>query len=156
MITLDIPGFGPVRLAHLVCDYTGTLTVDGRLVPGVRELLTRLADRLEIHVVTADTLGTVETELAGLPCRVHLLTPGKEAQQKEDYVVQLGAEGVIALGNGNNDGKMLKAARIGIAVCLREGCACAAFSSADLLVASITDALGLLFHTLGLKATLRY
>jgi len=30
---------------------------------------------------------------------------------------------VIAFGNGNNDRLMLKAARIGVAVCLNEGCA---------------------------------
>lgn len=156
MIAVDIPGFGPLRLTHLVTDYTGTLTIDGRLAPGVGELLTRLADQLEIHVVTADTLGTARAELAGLPCQVHLLAPGEEAEQKEAYVLSLGAEGVVALGNGNNDGKMLQAARIGIAICLREGCARSAAVAADILMTSIAAALGLLGNPQGLKATLRF
>jgi P-type E1-E2 ATPase len=156
MIAVDIPGFGELRLAHLVCDYTGTLTGEGRLVPGVRELLTRLADRMEIHVVTADTLGTAAAELAGLPCRVHFLTPGREAEQKEAYVDALGANSVVALGNGNNDAAMLKIARIGIAICLGEGCAVKAAAAADILLTSITAALGLLLRPQALKATLRH
>ena len=36
MLELDIPGFGLVRLEHLVSDFTGTLSVDGRLLPGVK------------------------------------------------------------------------------------------------------------------------
>ena len=35
MIALEIPGYGAVRLAHLVLDYNGTLAVDGRLASGV-------------------------------------------------------------------------------------------------------------------------
>ncbi|MFH1014917.1 MAG: hypothetical protein V1762_03250 [Nitrospirota bacterium] len=31
MFELDIPGFGSVRLEHLVADFTGTLPVDGKL-----------------------------------------------------------------------------------------------------------------------------
>jgi len=35
MLEIAVPGFGPVRLAHLVSDFTGTLSVDGELLPGV-------------------------------------------------------------------------------------------------------------------------
>jgi hypothetical protein len=38
MFELDIPGFGLVRLEHLVSYFTGTLSVDGRLLQGVRGL----------------------------------------------------------------------------------------------------------------------
>ncbi|MDA8340449.1 MAG: hypothetical protein M0Z70_14210 [Nitrospiraceae bacterium] len=31
MFELDIPGFGFIRLEHLVSDFTGTLSVDGNL-----------------------------------------------------------------------------------------------------------------------------
>ena len=48
---------------------------------------------------------------------------GNEAQQKMDYVTHLGAENVIALGQGANDAKMLKEAAIGIAVMSLEGLA---------------------------------
>lgn len=36
MIEIDIPGFGPVRLAHPVSDFTGTLSCDGILLAGWR------------------------------------------------------------------------------------------------------------------------
>ena len=54
---LAIPGFGRLRLEHLVLDYNGTLAVDGRPLPGVKARLKRLARSLRIHVVTADTFG---------------------------------------------------------------------------------------------------
>lgn len=43
MFELDIPGFGFVRLEHLVSDFTGTLSVGGRLLPWVREGLNKIA-----------------------------------------------------------------------------------------------------------------
>ena len=35
MIAVDIPGYGPLRLEHLVMDYNGTLAVDGEIAAGV-------------------------------------------------------------------------------------------------------------------------
>ena len=63
---------------------------------------------------------------------------------------------MVALGNGNNDRKMLKIARIGIAVSQAEGCAVDALSAADILVTSAQDGLGLLLNTKRCKATLRF
>lgn len=156
MLEVDIPGFGRVRLEHLVSDYTGTLSVDGRLLPGIGDLLNEVAASLKVHVVTADTFGRARSELEGVHCRLHILTGRGEDMQKEAYVRALGAEGVIALGNGNNDRQMLRTARIGIAVCLREGCSVAALTEADIAVTSPVDALELLLHTDRLKATLRF
>ncbi len=39
MFELDIPGFGLIKLEHLVSDFTGTLSVDGVLLPGVKKRL---------------------------------------------------------------------------------------------------------------------
>ena len=156
MLEVDIPGFGTVRLKHLASDFTGTLSMHGRLVPGVKELLNRVAAILDVHILTADTFGTARSELAGVACRLHILEGNNEDAQKEGYVQSLGAENVIALGNGNNDRKMLKAARIGIAVSLNEGCAMEAAFSANILMTSATDALELLLQDNSLKATLRF
>ncbi len=68
----------------------------------------------------------------------------------------IGAEGVVALGNGNNDRRMREAARIGIAVCLNEGCAIDVITSANILVISTTEALDLLLKPKRMKATLRF
>ena len=51
---------------------------------------------------------------------------------------------------------MLQAARIGIAVCLKEGCSVHAASAADIMATSASDALNLLFQEKSLKATLRF
>jgi len=116
MHEIDIPGFGAVNLEHLVSDFTGTLSVDGRLLPGVRGQLNEMAKFLKIHILTADTFGKATAELEGIDCEIHILKGKDHDTQKEEYVKKLGAQKVIAFGNGNNDRKMLKTARIGIAV----------------------------------------
>jgi len=156
MLEVDIPGFGHVRLQHMVADFTGTLSVRGRLVPGIRELLNKVTTILDVHVLTADTFGMARSELAGVRCLIHILEEENEDLQKQDYIHRLRAKSVVALGNGNNDRKMLQAARIGIAVCLKEGCSVNAASAADILVTSATDALELLLNEKSLKATLRF
>jgi soluble P-type ATPase len=156
MFEIDIPGFGLVRLEHLVTDFTGTLSVDGRLLPGIREQLGKISEFLKVHVLTADTFGKARGELQGVNCEFHLLHGEGHDVQKEDYVTKLGPERVVALGNGNNDRKMLKVVRVGIAVCLEEGCSKDALTSADILVTSANDALDLLLNPKRLKATLRF
>jgi soluble P-type ATPase len=156
MFELDIPGFGHVHLEHLVSDFTGTLSVDGRLLPGVKERLNKIAEILKVHILTADTFGMAKAELEGIKCYIHILTGDNHDVQKKRYIADLRAESVIAFGNGNNDRLMLKTARIGIAVCLNEGCATDAVISANIMVTSTTDALDLLLHPKRLKATLRF
>jgi soluble P-type ATPase len=156
MFELDIPGFGHVRLLHLISDFTGTLSVDGKLVPGVKEKLNTIAELLEVHILTADTFGMAKTELEGIRCSVHIMTDAGLDVQKERYAAALGGEGVIAFGNGNNDRLMLRTARIGVAVCLQEGCAADAIKEADIVVTSIIDGLGLLLEPKRMKATLRF
>lgn len=153
---LDIPGFGLVRLKHMVSDFTGTLSVDGKLIPGVKGRLNKIAGFMKIHILTADTFGMARAELEDIKCDIHILTGDNHDLQKEEYVKQLGQDSAIALGNGNNDRKMLKTARIGVAVCLKEGCATDAIKAADIIVTSTKDALDLLLNPKRLKATLRF
>ncbi len=69
MQEIDIPGFGSVRPEHLVSDFTGTLSFDGTLLPGVKELLNRIARIVKVHVLTADTFGTARAALEEVDCR---------------------------------------------------------------------------------------
>jgi len=156
MFKVDIPGFGAVKLEHLVSDFTGTLSVDGRLLPGVRGQLNEIAKFLKVHILTADTFGKAKAELEGIDCVIHILKGKKHDVQKEEYVKKLSAEKVVAFGNGNNDRKMLKAARVGIAVSQGEGCAVDAIKAADIHVPSSNAGLDLLLHPQRLKATLRF
>ena len=156
MLKITIPAFGEIQLKHLVCDFSGTLSVDGKLVDGVAERLNRLADDLAIHVLTADTHGSAHDALQGINCKLQILDLKYQDFQKEKYVVDLGAQHVVAVGNGNNDRMMLKTSRVGIAVCLAEGLAVDAARAADIVAPSITDALDLLIYPKRLIATLRF
>jgi soluble P-type ATPase len=155
VISVIVPRFGELRFEHCVSDFSGTLSEDGRLLPGVRERITFLAERIRIHVLTADTHGRAGRELAGLPCLVRFLSSEDHTAEKRCYVEGLGAEGVFAIGNGNNDVGMLHAARIGVAVCLVEGCSGEAAAAADILAPTPLDALDLLLKPNRLIATLR-
>jgi P-type E1-E2 ATPase len=155
VIEVDVPGVGALRLQHLVLDFNGTLAVDGELLPGVAERLTALAGRLSVHVMTADTHGTAARALARLPCSLAVAPPSRQAEAKRRFVESLGAEHVVAIGNGRNDRLMLEAARVGIAVLQREGAAAEALAAADVLVPTIEDALDLLAQPLRLVASLR-
>lgn len=155
MIELNIPGMGDIQLEHLVCDVNGTLALDGRLVDGVARALNALRDRLQIHLVTADTHGRQAEIDRQLNLEATRLQPGDEAGQKAAYVRQLGAQRVAAVGQGANDAGMLKAATLGIGILSPEGLSTAALASADLVVPDILSALSLLEKPMRIVATLR-
>ncbi len=155
MIQIDIPEFGILKLEHFVTDYSGTLSEDGRVLPGVREKLNALSEKLKVHILTSDTFGMAKKELEGVNCTLHVLEGEGHTLQKERYVLSLGADGVVALGNGNNDAKMLKAAKVGISVCLKEGCSVDALTAAKIVVRLPIDAIDLLLNPKRIIATLR-
>jgi soluble P-type ATPase len=155
MIEVVVPGFGVLRLSHLVCDYNGTLALDGDLLPGVAAALRALADDVQIHVVTADTFGQAAAQLEGLPLRLTIIPGASRGDAKLAYISRLGADGVVAMGNGRNDAQMLRAARVGIALVRGEGGAAEALAAADIITWGVLDALGLLREPRRLVATLR-
>jgi len=156
MYSVDIPGFGSVRVEVLVSDFTGTLSVDGALLPGVGDRLNRISEFLQVQILTADTFGKARDALQKVNCTTNILTGPDLDLQKESYVKDLGTEKVVALGNGNNDRRMLAAARVGIAVAEGEGCAVEAIVAANILVHSAAEGLDLLLNPKRLKATLRF
>jgi P-type E1-E2 ATPase len=155
MIELNIPGRGLVQLQHLVCDVNGTLAVDGQLLEEVKLRLSALHDRLTLHLLTADTHGKQETIDRQLNVKAIRIMPGDEATQKAKYVQQLGAETVVAIGQGANDAGMIRAAGLGICVLSTEGTAVETLLGADLVAVNISDALEMLEKPLRIVATLR-
>ena len=154
---LDIPGFGRFDLKHLVLDFNGTLAADGAVSTSVFEKLRRLADLFTLHVLTADTFGTVAETLAPLggDVKTVILQSDDHTGEKGAVVDTLGRKNCIAVGNGNNDALMLEYAAVGIAVINEEGCSVEAMRSADILCRSIDEALELLFEPRRIVATLR-
>lgn len=156
MIEVEIKGWRALRLAHLVLDVNGTLSLEGELLPGVAERLAELRELLAVHLLSADTYGRLEAVATALAVPAVRLDPARpEAEQKARFVHQLGAEEVAAIGNGANDAAMLREAGLGIAVLGPEGLAVEAVGAADVVATSITDALDLLRRPRRLVATLR-
>lgn len=163
MIELTIPGRGDplagsgqsLKIEHLVMDVNGTLAVDGHLIEGVAKRIGSLRDRLQIHLLTADTHGRQVVIDQLLNLEATRIRGGHEAEQKAAYVRSLGAESVIAIGQGANDALMLREAALGICVMSVEGLAVEALSAADLLMPDILHALDLFEKPLRLIASLR-
>lgn len=152
MLTVDLRSGGSFELDHLLLDVNGTLTDHGTLIEGVAERLGLLADVLAIHIVTADTFGTAEGLARRLSATITTIADGTE---KAARVADLGADRVVAIGNGRNDEAMLRAARLGIAVVGPEGAATSTLLAADVVCTTVTDALDLLLDERAITATLR-
>ena len=155
MIKISIPGYKELHLRFLVLDFNGTLAADGKLLKGVAEKLNELAGKLEVHVITADTFGKAKAQLKGMKCKFIIIDEAEQQSQKLGYIAELGAESVVAIGNGRNDALMLKHAALGIAVIQNEGACSETLMAADVVCTNIIDALELLENPLRLKATLR-
>ena len=155
MIELNIPGRGSLQLHHLVADVNGTLAVDGQLLDGLVKKISALRDRLTVHLLTADTHGRQAVIDGQLNLKAVRVGPGDEAAQKADYVRRLGAETVVAIGQGANDAGMLEAAALGICVMSQEGVAIETLLAADLVTPDIFAALELLDKPLRIVASLR-
>jgi P-type E1-E2 ATPase len=155
MIELDIPGRGLIRLEHLVSDVNGTIALDGQLHNGLARRINALQDRLQVHLLTADTHGRQDIIDQQLNLKAVRVERGQEAQQKAAFVKILGPDNVIAIGQGANDAAMLKAAAIGIGLVSNEGIAVETLLSADIIVPDIQAALDLLNKPLRIVASLR-
>jgi P-type E1-E2 ATPase len=146
-----IPG-RPLEIAHLLLDVNGTVTDRGRLIEGVGERLARMRSEVAIQLVSADTFGTLaETAaLLGLEAR-----PTENGEEKRGLVEELGPARCAAVGNGLNDVPMLEAAALAIAIVGPDGASAHAVAAADIVCASIVQALDLLLDERALIATLR-
>jgi len=151
-VVLELPGQPHCVFTDLFLDFTGTLSLDGTLLPGVSKGLRQLSEHLRITVLTADTFGTAAAQLEELLVEVRVVRNGKD---KLDALRMVNPENVIAIGNGMNDALMLEAAGLSLAVIGPEGTAGALLRVADVVVSDIRDALNLILNPLRLKATLR-
>ena len=162
MLALTIPGREPLSLDHLVCDVNGTLAEDGFLIEGVSGRLAQLAQTFTIHLLTADTFGTLTTiveQIHQAAIAVDATSPQvsrvETGADKARYVSELAAMSVVALGNGANDEAMFQRVPLSIGVIGSEGACARTLLAAQVIVTSPLDALDLLLSPKRLIATLR-
>jgi soluble P-type ATPase len=151
-VRLEIPGSEPIALDHLLLDLNGTLTDRGELIDGVEDRLGRLRSELEILLLSADTLGTLDALARRLQIEARRVLDGSE---KRELVERLGPDRCAAIGNGRNDAEILGTVRLGLAVIGPEGASVATLSAADIVVTSILVALDLLLERSLAASTLR-
>ncbi|MFT5660015.1 MAG: P-type E1-E2 ATPase [Sulfurimonas sp.] len=154
-LNISIPNFKELTLRHVVLDYNGTLAKDGILKVQVKERLKTLSKLLNVHVITSDTFGNVQSQLKDFKLKINVLCSDDHTLEKATYVKELGAETCFAVGNGNNDAQMLKDAAVSIAIIGDEGCSTKALISSDIVCKEISDALDLLLNKNRLIASLR-
>jgi soluble P-type ATPase len=107
-----------------------------------------LADRLQ----DINTFGTAKLALRALPVEVLKVGSGLDQQK---FLAARQRQGVVAIGNGNNDVEMLRHSALGIAVLGPEGMAGALLKHATIVAPSIVVALDLLLEPKRILATLR-
>ena len=151
MLSIDIPGRGPLSIRHVIFDMNGTLALDGQLLPQIWPRFAEVRDRYHCLVVTGDTFGTAGSVQAALGCELQRVSRGED----KEMVVRGLDGGVAAVGNGRNDALMFRAAALAIAVLGPEGLSHHALANADIIVPDIGAALGLLLAEQRLIATLR-
>lgn len=152
---IEIPNFKTLNIQHIVCDYNGTIAKDGIVLPEIKALFEQLSKVYTLHVITADTFGSVHAQLEGYNVNIKVLSTDYHTEEKAAYISQLGKDVCVALGNGNNDADMLSLASVGIAVMGDEGCAKDTLMGSDVICKNITEALYLILQSKRLIATLR-
>jgi len=152
---IEIVNFKTLNIQHIVCDYNGTIAKDGMVLPEIKALFDELSKVYTLHVLTADTFGSVHAQLEAYDVKIKVLSTDDHTEEKAVYICELGKDLCVALGNGNNDAAMLSVASVGIAVMGDEGCAKDALMSSDVMCKSITEALSLILQSKRLIATLR-
>jgi len=155
MISIEIPGWGNLEIENVVFDLNGALAEDGALIPGVKEKIDLLSEKVRIYILTADIHGSAGAILQEVKAEWVRVTEEDSKSGKREFLQTLRPEATVVVGNGNNDQFILKDSALGIAVLGREGLSSAAMKHADLVVKEISDAFDLLLKPKRLIATLR-
>lgn len=155
MIIYEIPGREDIEIKNVVLDYNGTIAVDGKLLKGVKELLSILKEHVNIYILTADTYGTVEEECKDIGAKVLSFPKGNAGKSKQDIVKELGGDRTITVGNGFNDIPMFQESALSIAVIEGEGTSGKLLLHADIVARNIIEALDIILSKNKVKATLR-
>lgn len=155
MLMYKIPGREDIEIKNIVFDYNGTIAVDGKILEGVKVLLSNLAEYVDVYILTADTYGTVEKECSDINGKVLTFPKENAGESKRNIVEKLGGEKTICVGNGFNDLPMFKEAILSIAVIEGEGTSGKLLLAASIVTRSILEAIEIILNKDKMKAILR-
>lgn len=155
MLDMKVPGFGKIKIKNLILDYNGTLAQDGKILAEAYSILPDICQRLDVTVLTADTMGGCRDVLQDFDLDVEILTDKPEDVAKLNFLDRLGADQTMAVGNGANDKLMLEKALLGVAVIGPEACCTKTALAADLICPDIVKVFELIMHPLRVIASLR-
>lgn len=149
----NVPGLGRLELETLILDLNGTISVRGRLVPGVSECLAKLkALNYRIVLFTGNTRGDADSIAMELGID---WIQAKNTEEKRDAAFKLDLGKCVSIGNGLIDLELMKAVKLRIVTLQAEGAHVQTLLNSDVVVPSINDALDMLIDPSILIATLR-
>ncbi|MEI6326641.1 MAG: ATPase P [Candidatus Roizmanbacteria bacterium] len=153
MISLNIPGYGPLSIKTIIHDLNGTLSVRGEIVPGVKEKIKMLNDAgIRQVLFSGDTRGNALIFAKDLDIEFRL---APSAAEKANLAREYGADSCAAIGNGRIDKELFEVVKLSIIALQSEGVYTASLSAADIVVPTVVDALNLFLDKNILIATLR-
>jgi len=155
MIFVDIPGRGKLEIENVVFDYNGTIAVDGIISKSTKEYISKIKEKLNVFIATADTFGTVREQCKELNINIKTYPKENAGNEKRKLVQELNGNKTICIGNGFNDIKMFEESCLSICIIGEEGCNGKLIAHSDIVVKSIEDAFNLLVNPNRIKATLR-
>lgn len=82
MRTIKIPGRPHLELAHLLLDVNGTLINRGDLIDDVETKLNRLQETLTVHLLSADTFGSLTRVASTLGSARASSAPWREGRRR--------------------------------------------------------------------------
>ncbi len=154
MIYIQRPGQEPLEIDFILFDFEGTLASDRRVHPKAKDKINLLSKRAKIYILTKEEKERVEEVLKKVNAEIVYLTGEASSPKKMDILHQLGATRTVAVGNGADDGPLMKEAGFGLCVIGKEGAFSGAVKNADVVFTDILDALDFLLKPLRQKATL--
>ena len=153
MISLEIPGYGPLSIKTIIHDLNGTLSVKGELVAGVKEKIKMLNEAGMRQVLfSGDTRGNALAIAKDLGIEFRLAT---SATEKARLAREYEPESCAAIGNGRIDKELFEVVKLSIITLQSEGVHTLSLSAADIVVPTVIDALNLFLDKNILIATLR-
>lgn len=146
-------GVGEIELDTIILDLNGTLAVNGKLVDGVKERLSKLKELgYTIYLFTGDQRGNAALLAAEIGI---VLQKATSSDEKEELSLKLNSEKTVAIGNARIDIGTFKHSKVRIATVQAEGIHVEILKHVDILTTSINDALDILINPDTFNATMR-